>query len=93
MRFRMLPAEPRIVEAVQWDGEQFVGPVPEWARAALLKPGGRGSVKRCGQDLRIDTGLGSSLIVSPGDWLVRAPDGKLDAWAHSEFVTTYEAVE
>lgn len=92
MRFRMLPAEPRIVEAVQWDGERFVGPVPEWARAAVLKPGGRGSVKRCERDLLVDTGRGSQFVAHPGDWLVLEPDGEVTAHIGLFFEANYEAV-
>lgn len=93
MRFRALPVEPAIVEAVRWNGEQFDGPVPEWARAAILKPGGRGSVKRHERDLLVDTGLGSSFVATPGDWLVRTADGELSVCEGSFLAAHYEAVD
>jgi hypothetical protein len=96
MRFRKKPVE---IEAVQWDGDAFVGAVPEWLARAFLKPNpwasgfvpGSGAVWRMGDDLHVDT-LEGLMTARPGDWIIRGVAGELYPCKPAIFAATYEAV-
>lgn len=96
-RFRKKPVE---IEAVQWDGDRFIGPVPEWLARAVLTAGPEaagfvscpGAIWRAGAELHVDT-LEGLMTARAGDWIIRGVAGEVYPCKPEIFAANYEAVE
>ena len=84
------------IEAVQWDGNQFVGGAPTWMAEAIngkFSPSQKvGAVMRIGSELHIG-GYGGRMLASPGDWVIRGAAGELHPCRNSAFIKIYEPLE
>jgi len=87
LQFRKKPV---VIEAMQWDGNQFVGSPPDWIGDAInQRPGAEGSIIRIGDEVRIAT-LEGDMATKPGDWIIRGVKGELYPCKPDIFAATYE---
>ena len=87
LQFRKKPV---VIEAIQWDGNQFVGSPPDWIGDAInQRPGAEGSIIRIGDEVRIAT-LEGDMATKPGDWIIRGVKGELYPCKPDIFAATYE---
>lgn len=87
MKFRR---KPQVVDAVQWTGDNMndlIGLMNhEVCRSSAWKHGDRLHVQT------IDAATSFEQMATPGAWVVRQPDGRLEIFHQVEFEALYESV-
>lgn len=82
--------KPVTIEAVCWDGENFVGAVPLWiVKALLTDPSVPGAMWATNNKLEIYTLEGTHEALA-GDWIIKGIKGELYPCKPDIFEATYD---